>query len=41
MGGCILIDGLFRYYDASKGALTREGITLKVLAAATAASLGS
>ncbi|KAI0093377.1 mitochondrial carrier [Irpex rosettiformis] len=30
-----------KYYAASNGALTREGITLKVLAAATAASLGS
>ncbi len=31
----------FRLHDASKGALTREGLTLKIAAASIAATIGS
>ena len=41
-GGKSLITApCLRLYSASKGALTREGITLKILAATCSASIGS
>ena len=35
------MDGHVRLYDASKGALSREGLPLKIMAASIAATIGS